>query len=133
MQNGKLIDANYEQCLPALEIWMDNQSAMSQIDTTDIREASKHIQVRYYWLKETAKSGFLRFKYIHTGENLADLHTKCFTERKTNEMRRLAGMMTNDEFTSMEANPPSYKGGVIIQKESMLEESERARNDADID
>ena len=105
---------------------MDNQSAMAQICSTEFREASKHIQVRYYWLKETAKSGYLKFSYIRSGENLSDLHTKGLTESKTSELRRMAGMMTLLDFLSLNACPTSSRGGVEIHEEPMLDEIEHA-------
>ena len=101
VQNGRMKNADHELVLPPLQVWMDNQSAIAQIGSSDIREASKHIQVRYYWLKDTASLGYLKYDYIKTGDNLADMHTKCFTERKTLEMRRMAGMVTAKEFSQL--------------------------------
>ena len=59
--------------LAPLNIWVDNQSSIAQVESMKIREASKHIQVRYLWFKEACKSGYLSFKYIESEDNLAVL------------------------------------------------------------
>ena len=47
---------------------------------------------------EAVSNGSIKMLYVPTGVNNADLHTKNFTERKTDEHRRLSGMMTEQEF-----------------------------------
>ena len=69
-------NADHELTLPPLQVWMNNQSSITQIGSSDIREASKLIQVRYYCLKDTASLRYSRYNYIKTGDNLADMHTK---------------------------------------------------------
>ena len=43
-------------------------------------------------------NGCIKLSYVPTAENNADFHTKNFTERKTDEHRKLTGMMTENEF-----------------------------------
>ena len=95
---GKLRNANHEQNLPAMRVFMDNMSAIAQAENVEIKNAARHIQVRYHWLKEAVSNGSIKMLYVPTGVNNADLHTKNFTERKTDEHRRLSGMMTEQEF-----------------------------------
>ena len=91
---------------------MDNQSDMKQADSFDIREASKHIQVRNHWVKRAVKDGLIRFMYVKSGENLADLQTKTFTERKTQELCRMIGLISEAEFCAKgKADSSPSRGG----------------------
>ena len=106
-------DLNEECNLPPVTVFMDNQSAIAQTSSFEVREASKHVQVRHYWLKEQARSGSINFEYVKTDFNLADLHTKSFTEKRTEDLRRMIGMMTIEEFNVMERRSYSSRGGVV--------------------
>ena len=59
MQKGKIkiSDRSLELQLPPLKIWMDNQLAMAQICSAEVREASKHIQVRITGLRKLPDQG----------------------------------------------------------------------------
>ena len=40
IQNGRMKNADHELSLPPLQLWMDNQSTIAQIGSSDIREAN---------------------------------------------------------------------------------------------
>jgi hypothetical protein len=59
------------------EIYQDNTSTKHMISSVNVNDKSKHIKIRYYWLKERVRDGDVSIKYIPTKEMLADLMTKA--------------------------------------------------------
>jgi hypothetical protein len=58
-------------------IGQDNQSTIQMISTTTKENMrTKHIKVRYFWLRERVKKGELTIVYVPTGDMLADMLTK---------------------------------------------------------
>ena len=60
------------QCI----IYQDNKATISMISNENINDKSKHIKMRYYWLKEHVKSGEVSICYMDSGNMLADILTK---------------------------------------------------------
>jgi hypothetical protein len=94
-----------------LIIAQDNQSTISMI-TSAKRESlrTKHINIRYYWLKERIDAGEFNLIYVPTGAMLADLLTKAVQGNYfRNFVRHVAGRY--------DVRPPavgSHQGGVSI-------------------
>ena len=63
-----------EQC-PTL-ILIDNQPAIGLAKHKMIKQRTKHIQLKYDWIKEQIENKVLNVNYINTKENLADFFTK---------------------------------------------------------
>ena len=60
-----------------ISVGQDNQSTIAMItDSTTESMRTRHIKVRYFWLRERIKLGELCVKYVPTGAMLADLLTK---------------------------------------------------------
>ena len=57
-------------------IFNDNQSAVTNANTQDIKERSKHIEVRYHFVKQAVNDGIISVKYVSTQEMLADILIK---------------------------------------------------------
>jgi hypothetical protein len=58
-------------------IGQDNQSTIQMISTTTKENMrTKHIKVRYFWLRERVESGELTIVYVPTEDMLADMLTK---------------------------------------------------------
>ncbi len=60
-----------------IEVGQDNQSTIAMI-TSSVKESmrTRHIKVRYFWLRERIKLGELNIQYVPTGAMLADMLTK---------------------------------------------------------
>jgi hypothetical protein len=55
----------------------DNQSTIAMLTTVKKDSMrTRHINVRYYWLRERIKDGELTLVHVPTGEMLADILTK---------------------------------------------------------
>ena len=59
-----------------LTIGVDNQSAISIVQTDQLRQRVKHIDVRYHHVRHLHRSGQLKLHYIASAEQLADCLTK---------------------------------------------------------
>ncbi|XP_074328335.1 secreted RxLR effector protein 161-like [Apium graveolens] len=53
---------------------------------------SKHIDVRYHFIRDCVERGEIFMKYIHTNDQKADILTKPMSSAKFEEMRRLLGV-----------------------------------------
>ena len=56
---------------------------------------SKHIEVRYHWLRLVVEQQSFELEKIHTYENLADMLTKVVSREKLKLCAWLAGMNSN--------------------------------------
>ena len=53
------------------------------------------------WINDLVQQGRLKFKYVSTELNIADLHTKVLCAPRLMQLMRLAGMKTQEEFESL--------------------------------
>ena len=47
-----------------------------------VKPRTKHIALRYHWIKEQVAEGTVCVKYIPTGDNIADFLTKVLSQEK---------------------------------------------------
>ena len=65
-----------EVVLP-MTVYIDNQSAM-KISTNDIyHNRTKHIDIKYNYIKEEIKNKNIQLKWVETRKQLADILTKA--------------------------------------------------------
>jgi hypothetical protein len=69
---------NYNQVeIPIL--YTDNQAAMS-ISENDVNHSrTKHIDIKYHFVREAVKEKQIKIKWIDTTKQLADIHTKALS------------------------------------------------------
>jgi agmatine/peptidylarginine deiminase len=60
-------------------IHCDNQSAIATADTVATNERSKHIDVRYHYIREQIQEKNMKVSYLSTVDMLADILTKTST------------------------------------------------------
>jgi ATP-binding cassette subfamily B (MDR/TAP) protein 1 len=73
-------------------LFCDNQSAIHLSKNASFHSRSKHIEVRYHWIRNVLNSKELQLDKVHTHDNGADMLTKVVTRAKLEVCRRLAGM-----------------------------------------
>ena len=56
---------------------------------------TKHIDVRYHWLRSAIEDQLLQLTKIHTDKNVADMLTKVVSKEKLELCVKLVGMNTN--------------------------------------
>ena len=74
-------------------ILMDNQSAIAVGKNPEHHGRMKHIQRRFYWLREAVESKALRLEFVPTSQMVADALTKPLERQKVIEFRRLMGLV----------------------------------------
>ena len=58
------------------QIWIDNQPAIQLSKHKMIKQRTKHIQLKYDWIKEQIENKEVVVTYKETTKNLADVFTK---------------------------------------------------------
>ena len=56
----------------------DNQSAMRLVKNPEFRRRSKHIDVRYHFIREQQVSQIIKIVFVISADQLADLHETTF-------------------------------------------------------
>jgi len=57
-------------------IWCDNQAAVKLSNSEDHKKRTKHVNVRFHFLREAVKDGTVELKHVSGQENPADMFTK---------------------------------------------------------
>ena len=70
----------------------DSQSAIHLAKNPAFHSKTKHIDLRYHWIRQVLEEGQLQLEKIHTDENLADMFTKILPKTKQELCRRLVGL-----------------------------------------
>jgi transposase InsO family protein len=71
----------------------DSQSAIHLCKNSSFHSRSKHIDVRYHWIREVLENRQLWLEKIHTDDNGSDMMTKTLPKHKHESCRSSAGMM----------------------------------------
>jgi ATP-binding cassette subfamily B (MDR/TAP) protein 1 len=73
-------------------LFCDNQSVIHLSKNASFHSRSKHIEVRYYWIRNMLNSKQLQLDKVHADENEVDILTKVVTRAKLNVCCQLTGM-----------------------------------------
>jgi hypothetical protein len=73
-------------------LFCDNQSVIHLSKNASFHSTSKHIEVRYYWIRNVLNSKQLQLEKVHANDNEADMLTKVVTRAKLDVCHRLTGM-----------------------------------------
>jgi hypothetical protein len=69
-------------------IYQDNMSTMALTEkASSTSERTRHINIRYFWIKEKVDSGILKIEYLPTEKMLADVLTKPLQGARFNKLR----------------------------------------------
>ena len=72
---------------------IDNNSAVSVSKNPEHHGRMKHLDLRFFWLREAVNDGHISLKHISTNEMPADILTKSLARQKVSEMRVLLGVL----------------------------------------
>lgn len=73
-------------------LYIDNRSAIDLAKNPVFHGRSKHIDVRYHFIRECVEQGLIVIKHVKIGEQRADILTKALTTVKFERMRRMLGV-----------------------------------------
>ena len=75
-----------------INVFVDNQGAISLAKNPINHKRSKHIDIRYHFIREEVMNGFVKLNYVPTGENFSDTFTKPVSKlRLTKFLKMLIG------------------------------------------
>ena len=60
----------------AMPLFIDNKSAIAVAQNPEHHGRMKHLDLRYYWLRDTVEAGIIKVAYVNTLEQPADVLTK---------------------------------------------------------
>ena len=60
----------------------DNQSAIALSKDNKFHQRTKHIDIRYHYIREAVEDGRIQVEYIPTDQNPADIFTKPLSKTK---------------------------------------------------
>lgn len=73
-------------------VYTDSQSCMSMIANHKFSHRTKHIDIKFHFVREQVLSGKIQLKYVPTDGNIADMMTKPLGRVKIEMLRQLAGL-----------------------------------------
>lgn len=86
-----LEDLGAKSNLPTL-IMEDNQGAIAQAQNPVAHGRSKHIDIKYHFVREAIEDGFVSLQYCSTKDMIADILTKPLVKCQFQKLRRMMGM-----------------------------------------
>ena len=76
---------------PAI-IYEDNQSAISMAKNPQFHGRSKHIAIKYHFIRDEVKNGAIKIQYCRTNDMVADMFTKGLYADQFQKLRDMAGV-----------------------------------------
>lgn len=78
--------------LSAVPIYCDNQGAIFISSNPVTEKRSKHIDIRYHYIRDVQEQGLVKVEYVRTDENIADIFTKNLGRVKFEKFRQMLGL-----------------------------------------
>lgn len=82
--------------LDAPTFYMDNQSAIRLVKNSEFHKRTKHIDVRYHFIREKFEDEIFKLEYVQTNGQAADIMTKALPKPKHQFFCKLMGVMPNN-------------------------------------
>jgi len=76
---------------PALMV--DNKPAIALAKNPVLHDRSKHIDVKFHFLRDCVDGGQLVIEFVETGRQLADILTKSLGRPRFSELKKMIGMV----------------------------------------
>jgi hypothetical protein len=92
----KLLTDLFDLDMRATLILCDNQSCINMTENPVFHDRSKHIEIRYHYICDMVQRGALKFQYISTNEQVADMLTKPLSRIKFEYFRDKLGIVRKD-------------------------------------
>ena len=91
----KILSDLFEGKLDSTIIHWDNQSCINLAENPVFHDRSKHIEMRYHFIRDLVQKGALKLQYICMNEQITDILTKPLTTSKFVYFRDKLGMAEN--------------------------------------
>jgi hypothetical protein len=101
----KLISDLFDQIPELIIIYCDNQSCIRLSEQPVFHERSKHIEIKYYFIRDKVQEGELKLKYILTDEKTTNILTKPLSRIKFAYFREKMGIVEITPLDEREDSP----------------------------
>ena len=91
----KMLVGLFGQRLRPTVIYCDNQSCIKLTENPMFHDQSKHIEIRYHFIRDCVQRGVVKLEYISTNEQVADILTKSLPRGKHVFFRYKMGVVKN--------------------------------------
>ena len=98
----KLLFNFFEGKLDSTIIHCDNQSCIKLSQNPVFHDRSKHIEMKYHFIRDLVERGALKLQYIRTDEQIVDILTKPLSASKFVYFRDKLGMAENASLAERE-------------------------------
>ncbi|KAJ9543969.1 hypothetical protein OSB04_023676 [Centaurea solstitialis] len=88
---------DYDIQLSKIPIYCDNTSAIAIANNPVLHSKTKHIEVRYHFIRDHVMNGDIELHFVPTEYQLADLFTKPLDVTRFNMLISELGMLNPDE------------------------------------
>jgi hypothetical protein len=92
----KLLTSLSDLEMRATVILCDNQSCIKMIENPVFHDRSKHIEIRYHYIRDMVQRGALKLLYVSMDEQVADVLTKPLSRVKFEHFRDKLGIVRKD-------------------------------------
>ena len=89
----KMISGLFDLQLEATWIYCDNQSCIKLSENPVFHDKSKHIEIKYQYIRDMVEKGAVELLYIATEEQIADVLTKPLSRLKLEYFRDKLGLV----------------------------------------
>lgn len=76
-----------------VKIRIDSQSCQKMVENGGFSPRTRHINVRYHYVKDMVKNQEIKLEYCETKQNIADMFTKPLPGSHLEELRKRAGLI----------------------------------------
>ena len=73
-------------------LYVDNKSTIFLIKNPVLHDRSKHIEIRFHYIRECADQGLIKIDFIQTNEQFGDIFTKSLARVKFEELCSKTGV-----------------------------------------
>ena len=98
----KLLSDLFDSSLEPVVIHCDNQSCVKLSENPVFHDRSKHIEIRYHYVRNMVQRRAISLRYIPTDEQTADVLTKPLSKTKFEYFRDKLGLVENASLAERE-------------------------------
>jgi hypothetical protein len=107
----KLLTGLFDLDMEATTILCDNQSCIKMTENPIFHDRSKHIEIRYHYIRDMVQRGALKLQHVSTNEQVVDVLTKPLSHVQFEHFRDTHGIVRKDL---------PRKGGVVSMMRHLL-------------
>jgi hypothetical protein len=100
-----LISDLFDQIPESTIIYCDNQSCIRLSEQLVFHERSKHIEIKYYFIRDKVQGGEVKIEYIPTDEHTTNVLTKPLSKIKFAYFREKMGIVEITPLAEREDSP----------------------------